>query len=218
MLFAIAAAACEPPTTISGTATVVDGDSLEIASTSIRLHAVDAPEGRQRCTRNDTSWNCGGAAANKLRELVAGRTIVCTKTDTDNYGRTVARCSNGNVDLGSEMVLAGLALAYRQYGRDYVDEESRAKDARHGVWAGEFTPPWDWRRNPDSAAPAVSRTDSSVGSNCRIKGNINRQGERIYHTPGSNNYEQTIIDESRGERWFCSEREALDAGWRAPRG
>lgn len=215
---AIFVAACEPQVTISGTARVIDGDSLEIAATSIRLHAVDAPEGRQSCTRAGTSWRCGEAAADKLRQLVDGRTISCTRTDIDNYGRTVARCSNGEADLGAEMVLAGLALAYRQYGSDYVDEESMAEAARRGIWAGEFTPPWDWRRDGDAGASPVSRADSGANTDCRIKGNINRRGDRIYHLPGSRYYEETVIDESRGERWFCSERQALDAGWRAPRG
>ena len=52
---------------------------------------------------------------------------------------------------------------------------------------------------------------------CPIKGNINRDGELIYHTPwGSQWYDRTRISTARGEQWFCSEREALDAGWRAP--
>ena len=51
-----------------------------------------------------------------------------------------------------------------------------------------------------------------------IKGNINRKGERIYHVPGSRSYAETIIDEGKGERWFCTEAEAIAAGWRAPRG
>lgn len=52
---------------------------------------------------------------------------------------------------------------------------------------------------------------------CPIKGNINRDGERIYHTPWSPWYERVQIDESQGERWFCDEAEAEAAGWRAPR-
>ena len=49
------------------------------------------------------------------------------------------------------------------------------------------------------------------------KGNINRDGERIYHTPwGSQWHDRTRISAAKGEQWFCSEREALDAGWRAP--
>lgn len=41
-------------------------------------------------------------------------------------------------------------------------------------------------------------------------------GERVYHTPDSPWYGRTEIDTDAGERWFCTEREALDAGWRAP--
>ena len=48
------------------------------------------------------------------------------------------------------------------------------------------------------------------------KGNISRSG-KIYHVPGSGSYEKTRIDESKGERWFCTEEEAKAAGWRAPR-
>ena len=54
---------------------------------------------------------------------------------------------------------------------------------------------------------------SSSGS-CNIKGNISASGERIYHLPSNRYYDATGIDESRGERWFCSEAEARAAGWR----
>lgn len=52
---------------------------------------------------------------------------------------------------------------------------------------------------------------------CLIKGNINSEGARIYHLPGSSSYAGTRIDETRGERWFGTEEEARDAGWRPPR-
>lgn len=50
--------------------------------------------------------------------------------------------------------------------------------------------------------------------NCLIKGNISSSGEKIYHMPGGQYYDRTSINESKGERWFCSEQEAKDAGWR----
>lgn len=53
---------------------------------------------------------------------------------------------------------------------------------------------------------------SSNSQECNIKGNIS--GEKIYHLPGCTSYEKTTIDESKGEKWFCSEKEAIDAGWR----
>ncbi len=49
---------------------------------------------------------------------------------------------------------------------------------------------------------------------CVIKGNISDKGERIYHVPGDEFYSRTVITPSRGERWFCSEAEAVKAGWR----
>jgi hypothetical protein len=49
---------------------------------------------------------------------------------------------------------------------------------------------------------------------CNFKGNISRSGERIYHVPGQRFYSETRIDLLRGERWFCSEEAAREAGWR----
>ncbi|MEK7542683.1 MAG: N-acetylmuramidase domain-containing protein [Patescibacteria group bacterium] len=46
-----------------------------------------------------------------------------------------------------------------------------------------------------------------------IKGNASDSG-LIYHVPGEGSYEGTQIDESKGERWFCTEQEAVNAGWR----
>lgn len=50
--------------------------------------------------------------------------------------------------------------------------------------------------------------------NCLIKGNINSKKEKIYHMPGQRYYEQTQIKPEDGERWFCTEEEAVAAGWR----
>ena len=50
---------------------------------------------------------------------------------------------------------------------------------------------------------------------CKIKGNVSiTSGERIYHVPGQRDYAGTVIDSYYGERWFCSEKEARQAGWR----
>jgi len=46
-----------------------------------------------------------------------------------------------------------------------------------------------------------------------IKGNVSDSG-LIYHVPGESSYEKTHIDEFNGERWFCTEQEAVNAGWR----
>lgn len=89
------------------------------------------------------------------------------------------------------------------------------------AWAGEFTAPWDARRGRGQQ-PALPANEPEGADNCRgtgIKGNINRRtDERIYHVPGSSSYKDTVIDELEGERWFCTEEDAVRAGWRAPRG
>ena len=208
--------ACVPQERISGRAEVTDGDSLEIGSTRLRLYGVDALEGRQSCTRDGRAWACGNEAARKLRSLIGDRTVSCTKRDVDDYGRMVAVCRSGAADLGAEMVRAGFATAYRRYSSDYVDEENEARTARRGIWAGEFASPEDYRRDETRDRPASAQRASRAG--CDVKGNINGEGERIYHAPGSPSYDETRIDESNGERWFCTEAEARAAGWRAPRG
>ena len=209
--------ACVPQERIAGRAKITDGDSFEIGATRVRLFGVDAPEGRQPCSRNGSAWRCGEAAASELRRLVGSADVVCAKRDEDDYGRIVAVCRRGTTDLGGAMVRAGFALAYRQFSNDYVDEENEARAARRGVWAAEVTPPWEGRREARADAPSRAAPLEPPSANCRIKGNINGDGERIYHTPAAASYDNTNIDEGRGERWFCSEQEARRAGWRAPR-
>lgn len=53
-----------------------------------------------------------------------------------------------------------------------------------------------------------------IGVACNIKGNISVTGERIYHMPGQRYYDDTVISRIYGERYFCSEVEARQAGWR----
>ena len=219
----------KPPATISGYAKIVDGDSLEIGATRIRLFGIAAPEGRQHCTRAAVDWPCGAEAGKALKALIGSQPIDCVQRDVDQYERVVAVCKQGNVDLGAEMVKAGLALAYRHYSNDYVGEEDDARRAKRGMWAGDFTAPWDYRHSTPGthdnaeplaprAPPPAERPRSDSAQNCAIKGNINRNGERIYHLPGTPGYDETRIDPSQGERWFCSAEEAMAAGWRAPRG
>ncbi len=54
---------------------------------------------------------------------------------------------------------------------------------------------------------------------CTIKGNISiNTGNKLYHLPGMEDYESTVINSGSGERWFCTESEAIANGWRkAPR-
>ena len=49
---------------------------------------------------------------------------------------------------------------------------------------------------------------------CVIKGNVSSSGERIYYLPGQRYYDKTQSNEGKGERWSCTEQEAVGAGWR----
>ena len=202
--------------TVSGRARVVDGDTLDVGAVRARFHGVDAPESRQSCVAGGRRWACGERATRALAGRIGGRTVACEERDRDRYGRTVAVFRDGGEDVNAWMVSQGWALAYRRYSRDYVGEETAARDARRGVWRGDFVPPWDWRRG-ERLAGSRPVPKSAAGAGCRIKGNIGRNGTRIYHVPGGQFYEPTRIDTSRGERWFCTEAEARAAGWRRSR-
>lgn len=211
--------------TIVGRASVIDGDTLEIRGTRIRFHGVDAPESAQTCQSPDgKAYRCGQQAALALSDKIGTANVSCEQRDIDRYKRIVAVCSASGEDLNAWLVGQGYALAYRQYGTDYVPQENEAKRAKRGIWAGTFTPPWDWRKGSreestsTASAPAAPAKPTAGGTDCRIKGNISAKGERIYHVPGSRHYERTVLNEAAGERWFCSESEAIAAGWRAPRG
>lgn len=133
--------------TITGRASVIDADTIEVHGERIRLEGIDAPESAQRCMRNHKPWRCGQAAALALDEWLASRPVACKITGKDRYGRHLARCSVNGLDMQAWLVSHGYALAYRRYSTDYVTDENRAREARAGVWSSEFTPPWEWRKH-----------------------------------------------------------------------
>jgi endonuclease YncB( thermonuclease family) len=128
------------------TVRAIDGDTLAIGREHIRLYGIDAPESRQDCERGGVTWHCGLEAKRALVGLLRAGEPDCRPMDRDRYGRTVAVCTVNGVDLGGELVREGLALAYRRYGLEYVGLEDEARVAHRGMWAGEFTAPWDWRQ------------------------------------------------------------------------
>ncbi len=62
----------------TGPARVIDGDTIEVEGQRIRLHGIDAPEGRQTCRRAAVTWLCGVEAARALRLFIDGRRAGCT--------------------------------------------------------------------------------------------------------------------------------------------
>ena len=212
-----AALAGTPGAALAGTATVIDGDTLDLHGQRIRLHGIDAPESGQSCQDADgAAYRCGQRAALALADRIGRRPVTCAPRDTDRYGRAIAVCMADGEDLNAWMVAQGHALAYRRYSSDYVDEEALARRDRRGLWAGAFVAPWDWRRGVRGPGD-TGMADTAPSPDCPIKGNISRSGARIYHMPGQEHYARTRISAGKGERWFCSEAEARAAGWRRAR-
>lgn len=130
-----------------GQAVITDGDTIKVDGQRIRFYGIDAPESRQSCNANGTSYPCGKRSTAALKQLIGGNRVGCQEMNIDRYNRMVAICYvNGN-DLNSAMVSHGWALAYRRYSTDYVAEEELARAARRGMWQGAFTAPWEWRRS-----------------------------------------------------------------------
>jgi endonuclease YncB( thermonuclease family) len=146
-LFAVASSPRAAQNDIVGVASVIDGDTIEIRGTRIRLFGIDAPEGRQECRRRDgRAWRCGQQAALALQDHIGRRPLICTERDVDQYGRIVAQCQVNGEDINAWLVAQGWAAAYTAYSRDYAAQERAARAAGFGIWSGEFVMPWDWRR------------------------------------------------------------------------
>ena len=126
------------------------------------------------------------------------------------------------------MVAQGWALAYVQYSSAYVLTEKSSREEKRGLWQGAFIAPWAWRNRSkqtivlgalklpiDAQNILLNRTATitAPSAQCTIKGNVNRNGERIYHLESDQAYAK--INMSRGQkRWFCTTDEAEAAGWR----
>ncbi len=143
IVFATAAHAAD----IAGQASIIDGDTLEIHGTRIRLWGIDAPESSQLCRNADSDlYHCGAKSANELDAFMARRPVSCEAVGADVYGRTVARCSVDGVDLGDWLVRGGLALDWPKYSRGkYEPEQREAEKAERGIWAGSYVAPWLYR-------------------------------------------------------------------------
>ena len=193
---------------------VVDGDTIEIeGGERVRYIGIDTPE----TVDPRKPVQCFGVeASNKNKELVAGKTVRLEKdtTDRDKYSRLLRYVYMGDTFINLELVKQGFAYSYSyppdiKYQSEIVAAQREAEQSQNGLWIA--CPP-----DPSKSA-AVSKADTpseNTSGDCSIKGNISMSGEKIYHLAGCGSYVKTTVEESRGERWFCSEAEAEAAGWR----
>lgn len=195
---------------ISGKALVVEGDTLQIGRVAIRLYGIDAPEFGQMCQLPTGTWDCSRAAVDALVAMTEGKTVTCDPRQLDDYGLVVARCyTEDEPDLGARLVASGLAWAFVKYSADYIGLEMKPRRLKVGIWQAKTQAPWEYRARRREAAKLVAP------EGCPIKGIIGAKGQKIYHAPWSRHYALARVNQAKGERWFCSEAEAIDAGWRA---
>ncbi|MDI3566973.1 thermonuclease family protein [Bradyrhizobium sp. Arg816] len=215
---------------LSGPPRILDGNTIEIEQTKLRLSGIEAPETDQICLdAHGRKWACGVAARDELIKHSNGRTWDCHTTGVDEYGRSRGSCFIEGEDVNAWMVRSGWALSSGPSTHTYVIYEVVASKAYAGLWSGAFIAPWDWR---DRSKGTIIIGASSVpidaqelllgfallsdppSSECLIKGTVDPNGERIYHLPGQLSYEQIDMTKKPGERWLCSEAEAEATGWR----
>lgn len=220
--------------TLIGAASVIDGDTIEIHGQHIRFDGIDAPEAVQTCKdAKGKSYRCGQDAALFLEKFIAVSSPVrCEFVTFDQYDRFVGNCFRADgASLNAAMVRSGYALDWPKHSKGkYAPYQKDAKAEKVGMWVGVFEPAWEFRARQQLQAPNKPATTDNTSpsfvvgksvasrparSSCDIKGNISIEtGERIYHVPGQRFYSKTRISPDKGEKWFCSEDEAMAAGWR----
>lgn len=120
---------------------VLDGDTLDLAGKRVRLFGIDAPERGQSCGQVD----CGAAATDALIEILSAGPVHCEPVSMDRYGRILARCQAGDLDVNREMVRSGMAWAFVRFSNDYAADEQSARRARLGIWQYPSQPAWEYR-------------------------------------------------------------------------
>ncbi len=132
---------------VVGKATVIDGNTLEVAGERVRLYGIDAPELDQTCRWPNKVISCGRIAGTAAMDLIAGvDRVECETRGRDSSGQWIATCTADGFDIGRNMVHTGWALADRRESSVYVEVEDQARKAKRGLWKGDFVVPWEWRQ------------------------------------------------------------------------
>jgi endonuclease YncB( thermonuclease family) len=194
---------------LQGRANAMGADTLRVAGTTIKLTGIDAPESEQRCGKAARAWRCGAAAEAALSRLVSGRSVTCNLGGSDEAGRALGQCTIGDKDVGAELVRHGHVFAEGSILVRYAGQEREARAAKAGLWAaGDAERPADYR------AKVWEEAKRRAPEGCPIKGQV-AGASRVYVLPWAADYERVRVQKARGERWFCSEQEAVSAGFKA---
>jgi micrococcal nuclease len=201
--------------TLAQVARVIDGDTIAVLVNGLEYRAryigIDTPE----TVDPRLPVECyGREASQRNHELVEGRTVELEKdiSETDQYDRLLRYVWVDGEMVNATLVREGYAVAVTyppdvKYQELFLELQRQARAEGRGLWSACLT--------PTVCPPEGPVCDYSGTCEPVIKGNISKTtGEKIYHVPGGQYYDKTVIDEAAGERWFCTEQEAIEAGWR----
>lgn len=172
-----------------GVISVYDGDTLILDNKErLRLRQTDAPE----------LDFCGGIEARaELENLVSNKRIRVTEQIPDQQGRGMALVYVGDTFVNQELLAGGFV----RYHSDRTSQTevlqtsaNEAKEKKLGIYG------------------SCQSMTNTKNPRCSIKGNIDRT-KKTYHMPGCTQYPFTVVEEDVGEQWFCTEKEAREAGF-----
>ena len=171
---------------------VLDGDTFTTSEGHmIRLASLDAPE----------SDLCGSVEAKKeLEKLIVGKPIYLKVLILDRYKRMYSLVYTSDGLINEKILRSGWARM------DSTSNEEKEKLVDAGNYAREH-------KLGINGPPCLSEEPDFPG--CDIKGNVRRDiGTKIYILPGCQSYPQAVVQKDQGDGWFCTEAEAVKAGFK----
>ena len=122
---------------LTGPVEALDGDTLTVDGTAVRLAGIDAPDLADWCRRGGYDIPCGSISRSALLDLVVGATVECSLTGSELDGRPAALCHADGFEINSNMIYTGWALPLVDDG-PYADLRDGAKTSRRGLWATDY--------------------------------------------------------------------------------
>jgi len=124
---------------------ISDGDTITVLlegniQKKLRLAEVDCPESGQPFGKNAKQFTS---------DQVFGKQISFIETDTDRYGRAIAKVFYDDKYLSAEIIRAGFGWWYFYFSKNkYLGElQEQAKANKLGLWQDDnAVSPWEYRK------------------------------------------------------------------------